>query len=298
VTVALDELAKPATGPGFADALTYAFAEDPGTGAAGFLRVGLAVGEDGEKTGSLLAVLFDAGEPVAALARGAIPVGADADWAHFEVPGARTAVLAPLGRWTAAFADDAGAGFSLEFAAVGPPAAQGEDDEAARLGGMAGYEQLCRVQGTIRVGGRDREVRCAGQRGHAWGVPDWGRMEAARTVTAWLDDDSGFTLSAVRPAGADGHERDAVWGAVLGADGARSIADPRLTTAWDDDGHQRRAGLELWLDEADEAPRRAAGLVRCGSTLDLGRLRLDCAFFSWVADGRRGVGRYDVLRRA
>jgi hypothetical protein len=48
---------------------------------------------------------------------------------------------------------------------------------------------------------------------------------------------------------------------------------------------------------ADEYATRLAGQVRCGSTLDLGRLRLDCAFFAWMADGRRGVGRYDVLRR-
>ena len=36
----------------------------------------------------------------------------------------------------------------------------------------------------------------------------------------------------------------------------------------------------------------------CGTTLDLGRLRLDAAFFRWRMEGRMGVGRYDVLRRA
>ena len=30
---------------------------------------------------------------------------------------------------------------------------------------------------------------------------------------------------------------------------------------------------------------------------NLGRLRLDCAFFTWRMEGRSGVGRYDVLRR-
>ncbi len=45
-------------------------------------------------------------------------------------------------------------------------------------------------------------------------------------------------------------------------------------------------------------PHRAAGEVVCGTTLDLGRLRLDCAFFMWRMEGRSGVGRYDVLRRA
>jgi hypothetical protein len=290
------ERALPAGGPGFADAVTFAFAEPDGR-AAGFLRVGLAVDGEGQRTGSVLAVLFEGQDAVGALAQGALPVGEDADWAALELPGVRTAVTEPLRRWSAAFADESGSGFSLDFEAIGGPVEQDPGDPAAVLGGMAGYEQLCRVRGTIRVAGGDREIRCLGQRGHAWGSPDWGDMEAARTVTAWLDDGSGYTLTAVRPAGAAGHEEDRVWAAVLGAEGGRVIADPRLSTAWDDDGHQRRAGLELWIAEDDEAPRRAAGLVRCGSTLDLGRLRLDCAFFTWTADGRRGVGRYDVLRR-
>jgi hypothetical protein len=53
--------------------------------------------------------------------------------------------------------------------------------------------------------------------------------------------------------------------------------------------------MELWVD--DEYPRRAAGEIACGTSLDLGRLRLDCAFFRWRMEGREGFGRYDVLRR-
>ena len=41
----------------------------------------------------------------------------------------------------------------------------------------------------------------------------------------------------------------------------------------------------------------AAGEVVCGTSLDLGRLRLDCAFLRWRMEGREGVGRYDILRR-
>jgi hypothetical protein len=69
-----------------------------------------------------------------------------------------------------------------------------------------------------------------------------------------------------------------------------------LSTTYDADGRQRHAGAELWVDD-DGPPRRLAGHVLCGTTLDLGRLRLDCAFFRWHMDGREGVGRYDVLRR-
>jgi len=38
--------------------------------------------------------------------------------------------------------------------------------------------------------------------------------------------------------------------------------------------------------------------VLCGSTLELGPLALDCAFFAWHIEGREGVGRYDILRPA
>ena len=77
-----------------------------------------------------------------------------------------------------------------------------------------------------------------------------------------------------------------------------AIDDPRLSTTYDGDGHQRRAGLELWVGEEDGYPRRGAGQVLCGSSVELGQLRLDCAFFAFTLDGREGVGRYDVLRRA
>jgi hypothetical protein len=100
----------------------------------------------------------------------------------------------------------------------------------------------------------------------------------------------------VRPGGAP-HAGEAVWAAVLDEAGAARVAEPRLSTTYDAGGRQRRAGLELWLD-GDEPAVRGSGEVLCGSTLDLGALRLDCAFFRWRIDGEAGVGRYDVLRRA
>jgi hypothetical protein len=188
------------------------------------------------------------------------------------------------------------AGFELEFEALGPPAELGA--AAARAGGMTGYEQLCRVSGSVRAGGAERELSCLGQRGHAWGEPDWDRIDSTRSLAAWLDDGSGVVLSAVRPAGAAGHEPEATWAALLGAAGSLRVDEPRLSTTYDDEGRQRRAGLELWVGEDDGYPRQATGEVICGSTLDLGQLRLDCAFVRWRMDGVTGGGRYDVLRRA
>jgi hypothetical protein len=168
----------------------------------------------------------------------------------------------------------------------------------ARVGGLAGYEQLCRVEGTARLGGVEHTVRCLGQRSHLWGAPDWDRLGVTRTLSAWLDDGTAIAMATAAPAGAEGHDGEARWAALLDPAGSLHVADPRLSTTYDGDGHQRRAGLELWVGEQDELPRRAAGEVVAGSTLELGEVRLDAAVFAWHAQGRRGVGRYDVLRSA
>jgi hypothetical protein len=195
----------------------------------------------------------------------------------------------PQRRWTLRVGAD-----ELAFEAIGPPADIEPSEPAARAGGMAGYEQLCRVHGTVR----GRELRCLGQRGHTWGEPDWDRIDSTRSLAAWLDDGSGVVLNAIRPAGTPGHEPEATWAALLGAAGSLRVDEPRLSTTYDEAGHQRRAALELWVGEDDAYPRRATGEVVCGSTVELGELRLDCAFLRWRMDGRCGAGRYDVLRHA
>ena len=79
---------------------------------------------------------------------------------------------------------------------------------------------------------------------------------------------------------------------------ALTVDEPRLSTTTDAAGRQIRAGLEFWLDKDDDYPTRGLGEVVTGSTLELGALRLDVAFFNWHIEGRTAVGRYDVIRRA
>jgi hypothetical protein len=293
VTDASAERARRPTGPAFSDAVTFSFG-DPATGLYGLARLGLA-GGDGR--GSALAVLFSGREPVAAYAHGDVRLEPDAGFEHLRLPGLEATVEEPLREWTVRFDDD-GAAFELTFQAAGPPAELEPSEPAARAGGMTGYVQLCHVHGTARAGDRAFEVRGIGQRAHEWGEPDWQRIGSTRTLAAWLEDGTGVAVSTVRPAGASDHEDEAIWAAVLGAGGTLRVDEPRLSTTYDEDGRQRRAGLELWIGEEDDYPRRATGEVVCGSTLDLGQLRLDCAFLRWHMDGRSGIGRYDVLRRA
>jgi hypothetical protein len=294
VSAAELEQVRTPTGPAFADAVTFAFG-DAGAQLYGLARIGLSPGEDGEpRSGSALAVLFAGRDPVAAVARGGMDVDDGAGWDSIAVGDLGMTVGEPLREWTVTMEGERH-GFELRFEALSPPAEIAGDDAVVVAGGMAGYEQLCRVTGRVRAGGRTVEVRCLGQRGHGWGEPDWERIEVARTVTAWPGSGFAIALTSVRPAGA-AHAEEATWAALLDGEGALRIADPRLSTTYDADGRQRRAGLELWVHDGEPAIR-GSGEVLCGSTLDLGQLRLDCAFFRWRIDGETGVGRYDVLRR-
>jgi hypothetical protein len=281
------------------DSVTFAFG-DSDARLYGLARLGVSR-DEGAAHGTALALLFADRAPVAAVASGALPLAGAAPWDALELAGVHATVEAPLDRWTVAFEGADDQGFTLDFEALGAPAALPAGAPAAQLGGMSGYDQPCSVRGTVRAAGHERAVDGLGQRGHAWGEPDWERFELARTVTAWSDTASA-ALTAIRPAGAQHHSDEATWAALWEPDGLLEIGEGRLSTTYDADGHTRRAGLELWpvALEGDngEFPRRAAGEVLCGSSLDLGALRLDCSFFRWHLEGRAGVGRYDILRRA
>lgn len=282
--------APQARGEGASDAVTFSFG-DPGAGLFGLARVGLVPGEPATASG--MGILFDGGEPVAVRAEGGAAVtGGDGDaaaWSGAAAAGVTTEVVEPLRRWRIAFED----AFDLEVEALTEPAVLAADDPAAKAGGMEGYEQLCRFRGTVA----GRRVDCLGQRGHSWGRPDWDRIELARTVSAWLDTETAVTLTAVRPSSARHHADEAVAAHLVREGVPQPVGEPLVSTTYDGEGRQRHVGLELWLDPEGGYPHRAAGEVVCGTTLDLGRLRLDCAFVAWRMEGRTGVGRYDVLRR-
>lgn len=304
------ERPQPPTSSAFSDAVTFSFG-DAGADVFGLARVGLSGGTNSVQ-GSGLAIVFAGREPVAVRAAGGLPIG-DADgFEAVDAAGVRTATQEPLTAWTVSFANEDGTvTLDLSFRAVSEPAEIAADSAVAARGGMQGYEQLCHVTGTARVRGGTRAIDCLGQRGHQWGAPDWDRITVARSVSAWAASDLAVSLTAIRPLKAKGHADEALAVALfvpgaapddVAADGAVVLArvvvpeDSRLSTMYDSEGRQRRASLELYEDE-DGYPHRAAGDVVCGTSVDLGRLRLDCSFFRWRLNGREGVGRYDIVRR-
>lgn len=277
--------------PGFRDAVTFAFG-DPVTKLYGHAHIGL--GADGA---SGLALLFSGTDVAASSTAGGVAVDdASAGWDAVRVAGLRTSVEEPLTIWTLGY-ERADCGFDLRFEARSAPAVLEAETEIARVGGIEGYNQLCAVSGTVTVGGKTREVRCLGQRGHIWGSLDWKRIEVARFLSAWLGADRAVMLAAARPVKARGHGEEALAGWLVDAGEPLPISDPRLSTTYDGALRQQRVGLELWMDEETDFARRASGKVLCGTTLDLGDVRLDTSFFAWKMEGREGVGRYDIVRR-
>jgi hypothetical protein len=280
---------------GFGDAVTFAFG-DAEHDLYGSARLGLVPGEPARASG--LGLLFRGGDLIAVDAAGGIELSDAADWSEVAAGDVRATIEQPLQAWSVAYDGDDG-GFELRFEALSAPADLSGGAVAASAAGLQGYEQLCRVTGMVRCGEERTRIDCLGQRGHQWGAPDWERIALARTVSAWFEGGSGVALTSVRPHDAAGHADEAVSALLLDGEAVRAIAEPLLSTTLDGDGRQRHASLELWEADDERAyPHRAAGEAVCGTTLDLGRLRLDCAFFRWRMEGQEGVGRYDVLRRA
>ena len=288
--VAADEAPRAGDDPAFRDAVTFSFG-DPVAELYGLARVSIGGGG-----ASGFAVVYAGDELVDATAQAHVPLDLPATWEPVSAAGVRCTVIVALESWTVQYDGDDTA-FDLRFDALSTPAALDPAGPVAQAGGTEGYEQLCSVTGQVRRGGRSHPVRCLGQRGHQWGSPDWSRIELARTLSAWLGADRAITLTAVRPAKAKHHDAEAVGGFLIDRGEPVAVFDPRLSTTYDGELRQRRAGLELWMTQEGGYARRAAGSVLCGTTVDLGDLRLDSAFFSWRMEGRVGTGRYDVLRR-
>lgn len=287
---AADEQPRTSDDPAFRDAVTFSFG-DAAAELYGLARVGIGGG-----AASGFAVVYAGSDLAGASTEAQVALDAPDTWDAVRAAGVRCTVATPLESWALEYAGN-DVTFELSFEALSAPAALDPEGAIAQVGGMEGYEQLCAVTGSVRHGGRSHSVRCLGQRGHGWGTPDWSRIELARTLSAWMGADRAVTLTAVRPAKAKHHDAEAVGGFLIDRGEPVAIFDPRLSTTYDSELRQRRAGLELWMSEEGGHARRAAGTALCGTTVDLGELRLDSSFFAWRMEGRVGVGRYDVLRR-
>ena len=278
-------------GEGFADAVTVSWADD----ATRLVRHGPPRPRRRPARRSALAVLFRGREPVAALAQGGLDVPADADWTALSSSGGlRTTVDAPLERWTVAW-DGPDQGFDARARGGQRPRRARCCDPVARLGGMEGYEQLVRVRGTVCDRRRDAPRSTARPARPLLGRRGLVELELVRTVARGsASSKAGSSSPRCAPRVRGGTTRRRCGRRSWSTARRSRVGDPRLSTTYDGDGHQRRAGLELWLTEEDGYPHRAAGEVICGSSLDLGRA---AARHGVHALARRGRERRRALRR-
>jgi hypothetical protein len=118
-----------------------------------------------------------------------------------------------------------------------------------------------------------------------------------RSIGIAFSDGGLLALSAVRPKSARGHGEERVAAVLCGPDGAPvEVSETLLSTEYGPDGVQRRATLELWIDEEQGQPLRGAGTLISASSVDHPGLQGEIAFFRWSLEGREGLGHYEVVR--
>lgn len=169
------------------------------------------------------------------------------------------------------------------------------------------FDQLVTVRGRLQGDGA-REVDCRGCRSERADAVQPGRFALIRDACAWFAPGDGFALVAVRPRRASGHGDERVSATVFSAGHALAVAEPRLSTAYTEEGQPTRATLELWLggddepaqpdqEEAVRYPRRAAGeAAGYAATHKFDDLVLGVQPFRWRAEGREGAGLYLLAR--
>ena len=118
-----------------------------------------------------------------------------------------------------------------------------------------------------------------------------------RSIGIVFSDGGLLALTAVRPRDAGGHGEETVAGVLCGPDGAPvEASETLLSTEYGEDGVQRRATLELWLDDGEGQPLRGAGTLISAAEVRREGLLAVVAFFRWALEGREGLGHYEVVR--
>jgi hypothetical protein len=118
-----------------------------------------------------------------------------------------------------------------------------------------------------------------------------------RSIGIVFADGGLLAVSAVRPRGADDHGSEDVAAVLCDPDRAPfEVAETLLSTEYGPDGVQRRATLELWLDDESAGPMRGAGSLISAAKVERPGHASVIAFFRWSVEGREGLGHYEVVR--
>jgi len=118
-----------------------------------------------------------------------------------------------------------------------------------------------------------------------------------RSIGIAFADGGLLALSAVRPERSAEHGEESIATVICGPDGAPAdVSETLLSTEYGPDGVQRRATLELWLDDENGQPLRGAGTLISSRTVTHPQQSGTIAFFRWSLQGRDGLGHYEIVR--
>ena len=120
---------------------------------------------------------------------------------------------------------------------------------------------------------------------------------ARRSIGIVFSDGGLLALSAQLPEGGSRLDEEEVTAVLCEADGAPlTFEETLLSTEYGEDGVQRRATLELWLDTDELQPLRGAGTLIDAVAVKRDGIDSQIAFFRWSVEGREGLGTYEVSR--
>ncbi|HEY2056546.1 MAG TPA: hypothetical protein VGH14_21645 [Solirubrobacterales bacterium] len=118
-----------------------------------------------------------------------------------------------------------------------------------------------------------------------------------RSIGIVFDDGGLLSLSGTAPARSGGHGDEPLLAVLCDPDAAPiAFEEALLSTEYDEDGVQRRATLELWLDPEEGRPIRGGGTLISAVEAVVDGLETRIAFFRWSVEGREGLGHYEIAR--
>jgi hypothetical protein len=119
-----------------------------------------------------------------------------------------------------------------------------------------------------------------------------------RSIGIVFADGGLLTLSGAAPEReGGGHGDEPLIAALCDPDAAPLVFEEALlSTEYGEDGVQRRATLELWLDTEDGRPLRGAGTLISAVGVEADGIETTIAFFRWAVEGREGLGHYEIAR--
>ena len=170
------------------------------------------------------------------------------------------------------------------------------DDGSGEAGAAAGLSAAsCAARVRFGSNGNGREIDCAGHLTR-WSTDPLEGAGVLRHLTFPAPDGGLLVVAASRDPGADNHGDERVHAWRLDAEGqATSFGEALLSTQYDENGTQTRAGLELWPAEGEAPPMRAAGFVHEETAARLGRV--SAALLHTSTEGIEGMGAYLLWRR-